>query len=88
MRLSRLLPLPLLGLILVGLAGCGTQPQGSRIDERTYRIESPRIPGGATAPNQRLADQYCPNGYRVLNQSRDSDYLEGGISIIWTIRCL
>jgi hypothetical protein len=87
MRSVFLWRLPLFGLALLTLAAC-TESQASRIDERTYRIESPRIPGGATAPNRRLAEQFCPRGYRVLDQSRDNDPIEGGVAIVWTIRCL
>jgi hypothetical protein len=87
MRFPLLPPLPLFGVILLALPAC-TESQASRIDERTYRIESPRIPGGATGPNQRLADEFCPHGYRVLSQSRDTDNYAGGVSIVWTIRCL
>jgi len=88
MRNPLLLSLPFLGLALFGLTGCGTEAQANRIDERTYRIEGPRIPGGATGPNRRLAEQFCPRGYRVIDQARDTDNYEGGVSIIWTIRCL
>jgi hypothetical protein len=79
-------------LILLALAGCGglfgLSSQAEKIDERTWRISSPRIAGGVTGPNQRLADQLCPRGYRVLDQGRDVDNYEGGAVVIWTVRCL
>jgi hypothetical protein len=87
MRTSPLPSLLFLGITLLALAAC-SESQASRVDERTFRIESPRIPGGAVGPNQRLADQFCPRGYRVLNESRDTDNYQGGVSVIWTIRCL
>jgi len=87
MRTSPLSVSAFLGLALLSLAAC-SESQASRVDERTYRIESPRIAGGAIGPNQRLAEQFCPRGYRVLNQTRDTDNFEGGTSIVWTIRCL
>ena len=80
--------LPVAALIPVALTGCGGQSQAQRIDERTYRIESPRIAGGVTGPNQRLAEELCPRGYRVLETGRDNDPTEGGVSIAWTVRCL
>jgi len=87
MRSVFLWRLPLFALALFTLAAC-TESQASRIDERTYRIESPRIPGGATAPNRRLAEQFCPRGYRVIDQDRNYDPNAGGVTIVWTIRCL
>jgi hypothetical protein len=87
----RFLSLPLAALAAVTLAACGilsVQSQAERIDERTYRIESPRVAGGVTGPNRRLAEQLCPNGYRVLDQQRDIDNYEGGVATVWTVRCL
>jgi hypothetical protein len=86
----------LLSLVAVGLMGCGgpNQADAVRIGERTFRIESPPIPGGAIAPNQRLAQQLCPGGYRVLNDTahkggidRVDDY-EQGITTVWVVKCL
>jgi hypothetical protein len=85
MRLSLLPPL---ALAAATLAACGVTSQAERIDERTYRIESPRVMGGLTGPNKRLAEELCSRGYRVLQQDRDNDPYEGGTSIIWTVRCL
>jgi hypothetical protein len=81
----------LLLLTLLSLAAC-VQPTLSKIDYRTYKIDSGGVPGGSDAPNRRLAQQVCPNGYRVLDQNshynpnRYSD--EPGIFTTWTIRCL
>jgi len=83
-------PLSLLFLML--LAAC-TESTASRVDERTFRIEDPGIPGGSEAPNRRMANRLCPKGYRVL----DSESHKGGadrviddpnIMTVWTIRCL
>jgi len=87
----------LIPLIAVALAACAqNQSDAVRIAERTYRIESPPIPGGATGPNQRLAQQLCPGGYRVLN----SQSMKGGVdrakdfpddlntTTIWVVKCI
>jgi hypothetical protein len=79
-------------LAMLLLAAC-TEATLSKIDERTFKIEGPGIPGGSDAPNKRLAAKACPNGYRVL----DSASHRGGpdraidsydIMTVWTIRCL
>ena len=75
-------------LLPLALAGCGAQSQAQRIDERTYRIEGPRIAGGVTGPNRRLAEELCPHGYRILDSTRDNDPTEGGTTFTWTVRCL
>jgi hypothetical protein len=85
-----------LSLVVVLLAGCGgpNQADAVRIAERTYRIESPPIAGGATAPNQRLAQQLCPGGYRVLDDKAHkggldrADWYEQGTTTIWVVKCL
>ena len=41
-------------LALLLLAAC-TEATLSKIDERTFKIEGPGIPGGSDAPNKRLA---------------------------------
>jgi hypothetical protein len=87
--------LPLLFAAFV-LSGCGgpNLSDAVRIGERTYRIESPPIPGGATAPNQRLAQQLCPGGFRVLDSTAHkggldrADYSEQGTTTIWVVKCL
>jgi hypothetical protein len=80
-------------LLAVALAACGEQSSATRINERTWRIVSPEIPGGAEGPNRRLAAQLCPGGYRKLKedahkggQDRATD--EQNITTIWTIKCL
>lgn len=86
----------LLPLVAVGLAGCGgpNQADAVRIGDRTFRIESPPIPGGAIAPNQRLAQQLCPTGYRVLDDSSHkggldrTDWYEQGTTTVWVVKCL
>jgi hypothetical protein len=83
--------MPLLALSGAALTACGVlsvSSQAERIDERTYRIESPRVAGGVTGPNIRTAEKLCPNGYRVIDQSRDTDNYQGGVTITWTVRCL
>jgi hypothetical protein len=44
----------LMALASAGLAAC-SQSYASRVDERTYHIEGPEVPGGSDAPNRRLA---------------------------------
>ena len=80
-------------LALAGLAACGAmQSQATKIDDRTFRIEGPPVPGSAEAPNRRLAERVCPGGYRVLDSTRSkegcSDGCSGAISTNWVIRCL
>ena len=77
-----------------GLACCAAQQsQATKIDDRTFKIEGPGVPGGAEAPNRRLAERVCPGGYRVLDTQRFKE--SGGdfadihdIHTNWTIRCL
>ena len=80
-------------LALAGLAACGAmQSSATKVDDRTYRIEGPGVPGGAEAPNRRTAERVCPNGYRVLDSTRSkegcTDGCLGAISTNWVIRCL
>jgi hypothetical protein len=85
----------LLPLIAIVLIGC-TQNQSdfTRIGERTFRIESPPIAGGAEGPNRRLAQQLCPTGYRVLNKEAHkggidrADAQEFNTTTIWVVKCL
>ena len=49
----------LLVFAAAGLNAC-TEAFGSRLDERTFRIEGPEVPGGSDAPNRRLAEKLCP----------------------------
>jgi hypothetical protein len=87
-------------LVLGALAGCSTA-SASKIDERTFRIEGPEIPGGSNTPDERLAERICPHGYRVLDENRhvgnstseadrgaSADQETTGIGTNWTIRCL
>ena len=69
------------------LTGCA-QSVASRIDDRTFRIEGPEIPGGSDVPNQRTAARLCPRGYRVLDQSSHKRDVQGGLATFWTVRCL
>jgi len=73
--------------VSVGLTAC-TEAFGSRLDERTFRIEGPEVPGGSDAPNRRLAEKLCPKGYRVLEESRTKSEPNSGIGTTWTVRCL
>lgn len=82
--------LPLALLLL--LAAC-SQANLSRIDERTFRIEGPPIPGGAEAPNRRLAERACPKGFRLLSSESHKGGPDRAIddydtTTAWTIRCL
>jgi hypothetical protein len=83
---------PLLLLTLFCLAAC-IQPSVSKLDYRTYQIDSGGIPGGSDAPNRRIASQICPGGYRVMtevshNNTPDRARDEPGVFTTWTIRCL
>lgn len=83
----------LLLALLLPLSAC-IQPTLSKIDYRTYKIESGGIPGGSDAPNRRLAERVCPGGYRVLDQSSHQNSPDrardeiGDVFTTWTVRCL
>jgi hypothetical protein len=82
----------LVTLALLLLASC-TEASVSRVDSRTFVIESGGIPGGSEAPNRRLAERVCPGGYRVVDQTvhrntPDRASEEPGVFTNWTIRCL
>ena len=79
-------------LALLLLAAC-TEASVSRIDSRTFEIESGGIPGGSEGPNRRLAERVCPGGYRVMDttvhrNTPDRASEEPGVFTNWTIRCL
>jgi hypothetical protein len=89
MRVVFMPRLLLTGIGLLALTGCfAAESSAQRVDDRTWRIEGPRVAGGVSAPNRRLAEKLCPQGYRVLDQGRDTDPYEGGTIISWTVRCL
>jgi hypothetical protein len=80
-------------LLPAGLAACAPpQSSATKVDDRTYKIEGPGVPGGAEAPNRRLAERICPRGYRVLDSTRSkegcTDGCSGATSTNWVIRCL
>ena len=82
----------MLFLVLLGMVAC-SEASISRVDSRTYTIESAGIPGGSDAPNRRLAERVCPGGYRVVDQAvhrntPDRARDEPGVFTNWTIRCL
>jgi hypothetical protein len=82
----------LLLITTLALVAC-TESSISKIDNRTYLIESAGIPGGSEAPNRRLAERVCPGGYRVVEKTLhqntpDRARDEPGIFTNWTIRCL
>ena len=79
--------LALLALASPSLVAC-SQSYASRVDDRTFRIEGPEVPGGSDAPNRRLADKLCPRGYRVLEESRRKPDPNSEIQTFWTVRCL
>ena len=83
----------LLLLVTLAFAACAQESSVSRLDNRTFVIESAGIPGGAEAPNRRLAERVCPGGYRVVDKTShqgtpDRARDEPGVFINWTIRCL
>jgi hypothetical protein len=82
---------------LLALAACThatAVPALDRVDNRTFVIHGPGIPGGSAAPNRRLAEQLCPNGFRVLDSIVRRNSPDGYRDAIgedftnWTIRCL
>jgi hypothetical protein len=82
-------------LSAAALTACAQgQSTFSQIGERTYRIESEPIPGGATGPNHRLAMQLCPGGYRLLDSaahkggSDRADYQQQNTTTTWVVKCI
>jgi hypothetical protein len=81
-------------VVIFAVAACSSESTVSKIDARTFRIESAGIPGGSETPNRRLAERVCPGGYRVMDKDvhqnspdRARDDL-GKTFSNWTIRCL
>ena len=92
--MPRLLLAATLVLAHVGIVSCAPQSSSAmKVDDRTFKIEGPGVPGGADAPNRRTAERVCPGGYRVLDRQRfkNSSGEFGGDSAVytnWVIRCL
>jgi hypothetical protein len=90
--MPRLLLLATLLLAQTLLVCCTAKSFATKIDDRTFRIEGPEVPGGVEAPNRRVAERVCPGGYRVLDSTKSkegcSDGCNAGISTNWVIRCL
>ena len=92
--MRRLLLMAILLLTPTGLTCCSPMSsQATKVDDRTFKIEGPGVPGGAEAPNRRLAERVCPGGYRVLDSQRfktsSGDFADSAdIHTNWTIRCL
>ncbi len=85
--MRRLCLVAILLLLGAGLAAC-SEAFGVRVDERTFNIEGPPVPGGADAPNRRMAERLCPKGYRVIEKTEHKVDPAIGITTYWTIRCL
>jgi len=84
----------LLIIAVLAVAACGSESSISKIDSRTFRIESAGIPGGAESPNRRAAERVCPGGYRLLDKAVHQNSPDrarddvGNTFSNWTIRCL
>ena len=92
--MPRLLLAATLVLAQVGLVSCAPlNSSAMKLDDRTFKIEGPGVPGGADAPNRRTAERVCPGGYRVLDKQRfkeSSPEFAGDSTTYtnWVIRCL
>ena len=87
--MRRLLPAAAVLLVFAVLASCAAmQSSATKIDDRTYKIEGPGVPGGAEAPNRRTASRICPGGYRVLDSTNFKRDPGEGTYTNWVIRCL
>ena len=90
--MRRLLLAAIVLLAPAALACCTANSFATKIDDRTFRIEGPGVPGGVEAPNRRMAERVCPGGYRVLDSTRHKegglDGSDAAISTDWVIRCL
>jgi hypothetical protein len=74
------------------LAGC-TEAAATRVAERTFKIDGPGLPSKSDAPNRRVAERVCPNGYQVVDRlvrrnTPDGHRDEPGMFTNWTVRCL
>jgi hypothetical protein len=87
----------LLILACLALAGCTeatATAASNRVDNRTFVIHGPGVPGGSDVPNRRLAQQLCPSGFRVLSSEERRNSPDGYADEIgdtftnWTIRCI
>lgn len=82
-----------LPLVVLALTAC-SESSASRVGDGVFRIDSPSIVGGAEGPNRRLANQLCPNGYRVLHSESHKGGPDRaiaddfGTTTIWTIKCI
>lgn len=81
-----------LPIALVVLTAC-TQATAYRLDNRTFDIKGPGVPGGSDAPDRQMAQRVCPHGFRVLkkqelNNTPDGYSQEPGVFTNWRIRCL
>jgi len=92
--MRRLLLAATLVLAQVGIVSCAPLSSSAmKLDDRTFKIEGPGVPGGANAPNRRTAERVCPGGYRVLDQQRFKESSSGlgsdsAVYTNWVIRCL
>ena len=82
-----------LGTLALLLLAAFTEASVSRVDSRTFAIESGGIPGGSEGPNRPLAERVCAGGYRVVDQTvhrkpLDRASEEPGVFTNWTIGCL
>lgn len=81
-------------LLALVLAGCSSESVATRVGDRTYRIVSPEVPGGAIGPNLRLANQLCPGGFRKLSEQAHkggedrAKFDDQNITTIWTVKCI
>jgi phage-related protein len=74
-------------LVPIVVVAC-SQARTERLDERTFRIEGPEVPGGSDVPNRRIAEQVCPHGYRVVDSKRYKADPQSQPQTDWTVRCL
>lgn len=85
--MRRLLSAAVVLLALVALNSCA-HSFATRLDDRTFQLEGPEVPGGSDAPNRRMAEQLCPHGYRVLQSNQFKADYQSQMQTNWTIRCL
>ena len=89
----RMRPLFVVVMLLTPLLAACTEATASRVDERTFKIESPPMAGNADATNRRLANRICPKGYRLVDSAShkggpDRATDEDQPVTVWTIRCI
>jgi hypothetical protein len=75
--MRRLLLAATLLLVPAGLTSCSSNASAIKLDDRTFKIEGPGVPGGAEAPNRRLGVQAFAAGMDAFLGGKSAHRLLG-----------